>query len=253
MSKLIDTHNQINLEPRLTQSPQNIFCRFCYLYKIDKDNYEIQTPFIMCKDYLNEILYKEFNPTAKIQRIYGMEFDHIDPSKTNSVWRYMALNIELDIPTYEARLEILNREYPTFKLTSIVDKNPECPILPKQDKKNLFIIRFDKEWMRNTILLSFFTWCLRELARGGTIAPNIFELTKRQNPEQHRRVTGFIKNPEKFRQFQCVEGLPLQYQTSINKGSSDPLHCNSGWFGLGTWKEMNFESDAVKLLKELNQ
>ena len=239
-----------------TQSGQQIKCLFSYLYKVGED-FEMQTPFVMCKDYFNEVIYKEFNPQVTIPKIYGFTTNHIDPSKKDSKYVYFAIDHGCNKQIFKERLALYNK---------VMKENKFSIIKIIYDDKGVQVLRMDKKVMYNPLVASIILASIRIITNVKTnkvdlplnLAKN-YELgmdsmyprclSNKQSDLCFNRFREFIKynNLKGYRKL-LADGV----EDDIKKGHPTfSLHCNTGYYGV--WNDSRFKtitSPFINLFRE---
>lgn len=140
-----------DLEIQLEESHQAIENRYILLTK-EYYNYIANMPFVLCRDYFNDILLKEQLPDILTQKsiIYGFNLNINYNILDENTYLGTLYNIALDINMLNSIEEKLELKTKT-ELITVVD----------YEKQKLSILKFPKEILNNTVTLHGYTYFIR--------------------------------------------------------------------------------------------
>jgi hypothetical protein len=147
-----------NLNQKLEEEEQNIKTKFFFVEKQEDYTYTQITPYIQCRDFLNDVLYCiTFN--TKIH-VYNFKYESNNTQKDT-------LYLNLKFCSKKAVEEFKENFHYLLKFETLY-KFLIYTTYEKTNKPTVLLIKHNPFWFSNTLTLSFFTFILRCLSH-----PNI--------------------------------------------------------------------------------
>lgn len=131
------------------------------------DGYETIMPFTCCKDFLNDVVVREVEPTIKEGKVFGFTYDYTTAPIRNREHCYMALRILLgqhssselfDAPN---TVKLLQKADVIIKALNQVESKYNLSLSEPYFGEDFLLIEYDPRWARTTVLMSLFTLIIR--------------------------------------------------------------------------------------------
>jgi len=138
---------------KLSEEDQNIKTKFFLVNKIKENTFNKITPYIKCRDFLNDVLYCiTFNTNINV---YGFKFDQI-----NNQFKKENLYLGLKFISYKA-VEDFKQNFHYLKKFETLYDLLDFSTYEETNRKTVLLIKHNPFWFSNTITLSLFTFILR--------------------------------------------------------------------------------------------
>lgn len=159
---LIQPKSVIERVWQLTESSQKIRNRFALISKKDNDEFKLQTPWILCRDYFTDqiiasLLEGDTDPNSIMllkSTVYGWNTKHYSNIKLNNI--YIGIKT---IQSKEGHKFLVTNQYEDilgFERSKVIYKEQS-----KDNQYDYLILSFDKKWLNNYIAFHGFTYLLR--------------------------------------------------------------------------------------------
>lgn len=154
---------------KLSEEDQNIKTKFFLVNKIKENTFNKITPYIKCRDFLNDVLYCiTFNTDFFI---YGFEFKQTkEQIKKENLYLSLKFISHKAIKDFKENFHYLNKFESLYNLS-------DFSTYEETNRKTVLLIKHNNFWFSNTMILSLFTFILRCLSHPN-ITGNFWEFIK---------------------------------------------------------------------------
>ncbi len=147
-----------NFDQNLDEESQNIKTKFFFVEKLEDFIYNQITPYIKCRDFLNDVLYCiTFNTNISV---YGFKYESNNTQK-NTLFLSLKFCSKREVEEFKENFHYLLKFETLYKFSTYTTYE-------ETNKPTVLLIKHNPFWFSNTLTLSFFTFILRCLSH-----PNI--------------------------------------------------------------------------------
>lgn len=207
-----------NFNQKLEEEEQNIKTKFFFVEKLEDSTYNQITPYIKCRDFLNDVLYCVIFNT-KIS-VYGFKYESNNTQK-DTLFLSLKFRSKKEVEEFKENFHYLLKFETLYKFSTYTTYE-------ETDRSTVLLIKHNPFWFSNTLTLSFFTFILRCLSHPNitgnfwNFIVNTYQLYKNWDdvvtkvPSKESR---YIKDQLLLSYF--VKNLPQISSTYIQKEYSD--------------------------------
>lgn len=208
----------------LTEAGQTLRVEFTWLQKLDKFTYESQTPWMLCRDYFNEIWHRCWtNGKVKLKKVYGFEIDNLDVRGEDTQYFYLGISYaKVNNPSVDNFSQWLQ----TFN--KIEEMNGFDPTVLKghNETEQYVIVQCSRQWLDNPTLLNILTLSLRMMwhkpQTDDALTKHPFENVKSFHSSDHSLIYISLKNYSGNHHEQICNSLFYNFEMFANMKNK---HC----------------------------